>query len=104
MGSILNGRLELRTEGNGRSLHMSYTDPDKGLLVHLDGILVILAMNDGSESGTGKGEDHDIGLAGPTGHHGDDSSGCVGRLNNNRGAAYAMCRDTLDGKTPCKSS
>lgn len=73
-------------------------DFDKGSPVYPDGTPATPVTNDGSELGTGKGEDYDTGSVGFIGYYGDDLSGRAGCSNNNWGVVHVTRRDIPDGK------
>lgn len=73
-------------------------DFDKGSPAYPDGTPATPVTNDGSELGTGKGEDYDTGSVGFIGYYGDDLSGRAGCSNNNWGVVHVTRRDIPDGK------
>lgn len=73
-------------------------DFDKGSPAYPDGTPATPVTNDGSELGTGKGEDYDTGSVGFIGYYGDDLSGRAGCSNNNWGVVHVTRRGIPDGK------
>lgn len=73
-------------------------DFDKGSPAYPDGTPATPVTNDGSELGTGKGDDYDTGSVGFIGYYGDDLSGRAGCSNNNWGVVHVTRRDIPDGK------
>lgn len=97
-GSTPNGRPDSCIEGNGRLSYTLHMDFDKGSPAYPDGTPATPVTNDGSELGTGKGEDYDTGSVGFIGYYGDDLSGRAGCSNNNWGVVHVTRRDIPDGK------
>lgn len=97
-GEHPNGRPDSCIEGNGRLSYTLHMDFDKGSPAYPDGTPATPVTNDGSELGTGKGEDYDTGSVGFIGYYGDDLSGRAGCSNNNWGVVHVTRRDIPDGK------
>lgn len=97
-GEHPNGRPDSCIEGDGRLSYTLHMDFDKGSPAYPDGTPATPVTNDGSELGTGKGEDYDTGSVGFIGYYGDDLSGRAGYSNNNWGVVHVTRRDIPDGK------
>lgn len=97
-GEHPNGRPDSCIEGNGRLSYTLHMDFDKGSPAYPDGTPATPVTNDGSELGTGKGEDYDTGSVGFIGYYGDDLSGRAGCPNDNWGVVHVTRRDIPDGK------